>query len=211
VIEKTSYALGRNDEEPNIALAEELYITKNAEGIKEIVHYLYDSNQLLANDCIKILYEIGERKPGLISEYVLDFIHILKSKNNRLVWGGMTALAKIASLKAKEIFEHIDTVFYAYENGSVITRDNSISVFAEVARADKKYSDIMFQKINSHLESCRSREVAQHAERAFVCVNKDNCKEFMSVLLKRHEDLNDAQKKRVGRLIKRIENGKFDG
>lgn len=209
MIEKIAYNLGRNDEEPNIALAVQLCNSKDAEGVREIVSGLKNKKAQIANDCIKVLYEIGERNPELIADYVFEFIQLLKSRNNRLVWGGMTAISQIASLKSKEIFENIETVIEAYEKGSVITRDNSITVFAELAKADKHYEKIMLKKIIEHLKTCRPKEVGQHAERAFICINKENFKEFVDVLLKRKEDLTDAQKKRVDTLIKKIENGKF--
>lgn len=210
MIEKIACNLGRNDEEPNIALAVELCNTKDLEGIKEIVGGLKNKKEQIANDCVKVLYEMGYRCPELIADYVLDFIELLKSRNNRLVWGGMIAISKITYLKPKEVFENIEIVSKAYEKGSVITIDNSISVFAELAKADKKYEETMFKKIIEHLETCRTKEVGQHSERAFVCVNEENAKEFASVLLKRRDNLTDAQKKRVDKLIKKIENGKFD-
>lgn len=209
MIEKIASNLGRNDEQPNIDLAIELCNSKDLEGIKEIVHGLKNKKEQFANDCIKVLYEIGERKPELIADYVLDFIQLLKSRNNRLVWGGMTAISKITFLKPKEVFENIEIIFNAYENGSVITRDNSVSVFAELAKADKKYEKIMLKKIIAHLETCRPKEVGQHAERAFTCISEENSKEFVDVLMKRKEFLTDAQKKRVDKLIKKIENNKF--
>ena len=209
MIEKISYNLGRNDEEPNIKLAVELCNTKDIEGIKEIVDGLKNNKKQIANDCIKVLYEIGERNPELVSDYVLDFIQLLNSRNNRLVWGGMTALSEITFLKHKEVFENIDTVIRAYENGSVITRDNSISVFAQLAKADKKYEKIMIEKLVKHLEACRPKEVGQHAERAFICINEGNSKEFFNVLEKRREYLTDRQKKRIDRIIMKIQNGEF--
>lgn len=210
MIEKIAYNLGRNDEEPNISLAVQLCRTEDAEGIKEIAGGLRDKKKQVANDCIKVLYEIGERNPKLIADYVLDFIELLKSKENRLVWGGMTALSAVASLRAKEIYENFDTVFHAYESGSVITRDNSISVFAKLARADKEYERVIFPVLTQHLRTCRPKEVGQHAERAFLCVNKDNAEEFKAVLMQRREDLTDSQKARLDRLLRRIEEGKFD-
>ncbi len=205
MIEKTAYFLGRNDEVPNISLAIELCETNHTAGIKEIVLGLSDQKEQLANDCIKVLYEIGERKPVLIADYVTDFIGLLKSRNNRLVWGGMTALAEIASLRPKEIFENRNILFQAYENGSVITRDNSISVFAGVAKADKQYEKEMWEFLIRHLKTCRPKEVGQHAERAFICVNQDNSAEFSEVLRYRRDHLTDTQKKRVDKLLKLIE------
>ena len=209
MIERVAYHLGKNDEEPNIALAIQLCETKDSEGIKEIIAGLKNKNQQVANDCIKVLYEIGERNPKLIAGYVFEFIQLLKSRDNRLVWGGMTALSKITFLKPKEVFENINVVVRAYENGSVITRDNSISVFAELAKADQKHEKILVKRLIDHLKTCRSKEVGQHAERAFICINASNSEEFMTVLLQRRENLTDAQKKRLDKLIHKIENGEF--
>jgi len=209
MIEKVAYNLGRNDEEPNIELAVWLCNTKDTDGIKEIVQGLKDKKMQVANDCIKVLYEIGERNPELIAEYAFDFIQLLKSKNNRLVWGGMTALSKIAYMKPEEIYNNLDSVIKAYENGSVITVDNAISVFAGICKTNEKYEKDIFKLILKHLEMCRPREVAQHSERAFVCVNKNNSKEFLDVLLKRNESLTDAQIKRVNKLIKKMELGQY--
>jgi len=204
MLEKLSYSLGRNDEEPNIELAKELVKTKNKKGIKEIAGGLNNSKAQIANDCIKVLYEIGGMEPKLISEYIGEFIQLLKSKNCRLVWGSMTALSKIVPLNPEEAFKNLDIIISAYENGSVITVDNSISVFAELAKADKKYEKKVFPVIIGHLEKCRSKEVAQHAERAFVCVNKNNSGKFKDALLKRLDSLTEAQKKRVEKLLKKL-------
>ena len=202
MIEKLAYSLGRNDEQPNIDLAKELAETKNKKGIKEIVDGLNDRTEQIANDCIKVLYELGGMSPELISDYAENFIKLLKSKNNRLVWGSMTALSKIASLNPEPIYNSFDTIVEVYEKGSVITIDNSISVFAELVKAGKKYEGKVFPVIIHHLEKCRPKEVGQHAERAFVCINSNNAKEFRETLLKRRDELTDAQKKRVDKLLK---------
>jgi len=205
MIEKLAFSLGRNDEEPNIELAKELAKTKNRKGIKEIVCGLNNPKEQIANDCVKVLYEIAELSPELISEYADNFIQLLKSRNNRLVWGSMTALSKIVSLNPDEIFKNLDIIVRAYEKGSVITVDNSISVFAELVKADKKYDKKVFPIIIEHLEKCRPKEVAQHAERAFVCINKGNAQKYKEVLIKRHGSLTDSQKKRIDKLIKKTE------
>ena len=205
MIEKVAYSIGRNDEEPNIKLALELIKTKNIKGINEIVEGLNDQVEQIANDCIKVLYEIGEREPELISDHVNVFIKLLKSKNNRLVWGSMMALAKITSLKPQEIFDNLDIVIKAYENGSVITVDNSITVFAELIKAVQEYEKKIFPIIINHLETCRPKEVGQHSERAFICITKNNANIFKKTLINRLDSLTVPQKKRVDKILKKIE------
>lgn len=58
MIEKIAYHLGRNDEEPNITLGEQLGETEDRTGIAEIVDGLHNKNKQIAGDCIKVLYEI---------------------------------------------------------------------------------------------------------------------------------------------------------
>jgi hypothetical protein len=204
MIEKLAFLLGRNDEEPNIELAKELVKAKNKKGIKEIVDGLNNPKKQIVNDCIKVLYEIATMSPELVSEYAESFIQLLKSRNNRLVWGSMTALAKIVSLNPDEIYKNLDIIVKAYEKGSVITVDNSISVFAELIKANKKYEKKVFPIIIEHLKKCRPKEVGQHAERAFVCINKYNLQEYKETLLKRRKSLTEAQKKRVDKLLSKI-------
>lgn len=208
MIDKISYALERKDEEPNINLAIQLCETEDRDGIREIVSGLKEKNQI-ANNCIKVLYEIGERKPSLIADYADNFLNLLNSKNNRLVWGSMVALSKITFLKSNEILQNVDRVISAYEKGSVITVDNSISVLAELVKAKGDKTEEIFQLILNHLAKCRPKEVGQHAERAFICINKDSASEFRNVIENRIDSLTTPQQKRVAKIIKKIENGQF--
>lgn len=203
MIERLAVNLGRNDEEPNIALADELVRNKDVEGIKEIVGGL-SQKKAIANDSIKVLYEIGERNPKLIRDYANDFLNLLTSSNNRLVWGGMSALNTIAQEVPSAIFPQIDKVISAYKSGSVITIDNSMSVFAKVCKADKRYEAAIFPMLLEHLRTCRAKEIPQHSERISVCINANNKDEFVNVLEERKDELSAAQLKRVQKLINEL-------
>ena len=173
--------------------------------MKEIALGVIGKDKAIANDCIKVLYEIGARKPELIMDYVPEFVSLLSSKNNRLVWGSMTAIACIANLKAKEIYESIDVVKKAYHEGSVITVDQSISVFAQLCKSDIEYEKTIFPFLMEHLKTCRPKEVAQHAERISICIHEKNAKEFTDVLGERIEHLNATQIKRINKMLKFID------
>lgn len=204
MIEKLACKLGRNDEIPNIELAESLYEQEDTAGIKEIVDGFKGKDKGVANDCIKVLYEIGKRNPSLISGYAMDFISGLGSKNNRLVWGSMTALAEIAEYTSKPIYVRLDAVVTAYESGSVITIDNSISVFAGLCKVNTDYEKRVLPILLNHLQRCKPREVPQHGERASICFNKGNAKAFIDMLEKRKSDLSPSQQTRVNRLLKKL-------
>ena len=204
MIERLACKLGRNDEIPNIELAEYICQNNDAAGVMEIVEGFKCEDKAVANDCIKVLYEIGERKPELICDYASDFISRLYSKNNRLVWGSMTALAKIAEYCPEPIFEKLDAVVSAYESGSTITVDNSISVFAGVCKANSEYAKEVLPIITKHLQKCKPKEVAQHAERASICFSSENADDFVEILEKRNQSLSESQQVRVNRILKKL-------
>jgi hypothetical protein len=204
VIERLACRLGRNDEEPNIELAEYLCNNGDTIGIKEIVEGFKSADKAVANDCIKVLYEIGERNPALICDYADDFISGLYSKNNRLVWGCMTALAKIAYLASQQIYEKLDAIIFAYENGSTITMDNSISVFAELCKASDEYAETVLPILLKHLRKCRPKEVPQHAERCSTCFTSKNATAFIEVLEYRSPHLASSGQSRINKLLKTL-------
>ena len=204
MIEKLACKLGRNDETPNIELAEQLCGQNDIAGVREIVDGFKGKDKAVANDCIKVLYEIGKRNPRLISDYANDFILCLRSKNNRLVWGSMTALAMIAEYAPEPIYSELAAVTAAYQEGSVITVDNSISVFAGLCKASADYAKTVLPMLINHLERCKPREVPQHAERAAICFNHENAEVFIEVLEKRKSHLIASGQTRINKLIKRL-------
>ena len=204
VIDKLARSLGRRDEVPNQELARDLAAKKDTKGIREIAENLWNKDKNIQADCIKVLYEVGYIEPRLIADYVEDFVKLLKSRNNRLVWGGMTALAEVAKAAPEAVFKHFDAIKKAKETGSVITVDNALSTLAYTAAANKKYNEAIFPYLLKHLSSCRPEEVPQHAEKAMPAVNTSNKSEFIKVLEKRMEDLSGSGLARVKKAIKQV-------
>jgi hypothetical protein len=203
-IQKIAYFQNRRDEIPNQLLAKELAQTQDREGIREIAENLRNDNQNIQSDCLKVLYEIGYINPKLIAEYANIFLKLLKSKNNRLVWGSMIALSTITDLTVDEIYPHYSEIQHTMEKGSVITIDNGIKVLASIA-ANDRYRQELFPYLLKHLENCRPKDVAQHAEKIVAAVNRDNKRAFINVLEKRTPDLTHAQVSRIKRILRGIE------
>ena len=202
ILNRLASLQNRRDEVPNQELARDLATKKDKAGICEIAENLWNRDKNIQADCIKVLYEIGYLEPKLIAGYAEDFVKLLKSKNNRLVWGAMIALAEVAKADAEVVFKNLDAIKKAKETGSVITIDNAISALALTASADPKYNEAIFPYLLGHLSSCRPKEVPQHAERTFPAVNSGNKNEFIKILEKRMEDLSGGGLARVKKLIK---------
>jgi len=205
VLKKLACMQNRRDDTPNRELARELAEENNIEAVKELAENLYNKDKKIQGDCISVLYWIGTVKPGLIEDHASDFLKLLHSKNNRLVWGSMLALSTIADRKPGEIFYNMDDMVKAIERGSVITVDNGIKTLAIVASVNDEYNRKIFPFLINHLKTCRPKEVPQHSESIFVAVNPKNRKEYTDVLYKRQDILTASQSARIKRLLKRIE------
>ena len=206
-LDRIAHFQNRRDEVLNQVLARDLASKKDRAGICEIAENLWNKDKGIQADCIKVLYEIGYIDPALIAYYVEDFINLLKSRNNRLVWGGMIALGTVAELKAEVIFAHLAEIEKVMDTGSVITVDNGVRTLALAASKGGKYNKAIFPYLLDHLKTCRPKDVPQHAEKTLPAViNLSGKKEFVAVLEKRLEDLSGPGLSRVKKVIKETTN-----
>ena len=204
VLSRIAYLQNHRDETPNQELARELAEQKDRTGIHEIAENLWNQDKNIRADCVKVLYEIGYIDPSLIADYVEDFLKLLKSRNNRLVWGGMIVLSTVADLRADFIHTHLDEILKAMHAGSVITVDNAIKTLA-LAASNEAYRTDIFPHLLEHLRTCRPKDVPQHSEKSLPAVDTINKDDFIAVLEKRMEDLSASQVTRVRKVIKEAE------
>jgi hypothetical protein len=205
VLDRIAFFRGRRDEVPNQELAADLARKKDKKGIREIAANLWHDDPQVQSDCLKVLYEIGYLDPDLIVDWIGDFIKLLGSKNNRLVWGSMIALSTVADARAAELYKHRRAIQEAMERGSVITMDNGIKTLAAIAAGDSTRNKTLFPYLLRHLETCRPKEIPQHAEKILVAVTASNGVQFIRVLEKRLPELTSAQAGRVRRVIKKAQ------
>ena len=205
VLNKIAFFQNRQDEVPNQELAQALAQSRSQADIREIAEGLWNKEPNIQSDCLKVLYELGYLAPGLIAAYAGDFLKLLKHRNNRMVWGGMIALSTVADLKAAEIFPHVDEIIQVMNKGSVITMDNGIKALALVASQKDEYRKAIFPYLLDHLQTCRPKEVPQHAEKSLPAVTTGNKSDFIQVLDKRLEDMSASQAVRLKKIIKAAE------
>jgi len=204
VLGKLATARGRRDEVPNQELARELAAAKNRAGIREIAENLRHEDKKIQADCVKVLYEIGYIDPKLVAPYADDFVALLGSRNNRLVWGGMIALSTIAPVEAGALYAKRDVIQRAIEHGSVITGDNGIKTLARVAAQSDRYRRALLPYLLAHLRTCRPQDVPQHAEHTAIAVKAADRAEFVKVLEKRVVGMSASRSRRIARVIKSV-------
>jgi hypothetical protein len=204
VLDKLASSLGRRDEVPNQKLAKELASKKDKKSIKELVENLGNKNKDIQSDCIKVLYEIGEQKPELIAPYSNDFIALLDNKNNRLQWGGMTALSSIVSENPKIIYASLAKIVKAGDSGSVITKDHLVNILIGLC-AEKQYATNVFPLLIEQLLKSPTNQLPSYAEKTIPVINEKNKTIFVKTLTSRLKDIDkDTKRKRVEKVIKKF-------
>ena len=202
IYSKLASAQGRRDEEPNKELGRELVKSGDRAAIEEIAKGLWQEEKAIRTDCIAVLEEIGQIEPALISPYVEDFIKLLESKQNRLVWQAMINLALIAELCPVEIYNALETIKSAMEKGSVITVDNGVKVLARTAASNQEYQDEITPYLLDIIRTCRAKSVPQYAESIQMAIPAKIEPVFLEILVSRLPEMSTAQQKRIKKLLK---------
>ncbi len=203
-LQKIAWYQGRRDEVPNKELAKELAENEDHAGIQEIAENLWHKEKNVRSDCLGVLYHVGYLRPDLIVDYTKDFLHLLEEKNNRLVWGGMIALATVAHLRPEEIGEEIKKVIATIEKGSVITHVWGMRVLAQVAAGAPQHSALIFPFLLDQLKLCKPRDVPTHTESILPAINEKNKDEVLEIIEMRRPEFTAAHEKRMGKVLKQI-------
>lgn len=210
ILEQLASTQGRHDEIPNQELAAKICQSNDdefiAEAIQELADNLKNAKKAIRHDCIKVLYEIGASRPSLIEAYVDEFLQLLRSKDNRMVWGAMTALGSIAEAKAEAIWKERELVMEACRSGSVITQDWGIRVIAIVANHGDSYAEKLLPFLLQFLKDCPAKDLPRHAESILFCIKITEQKDTLRSLLEaRQAELNNNQAKRIITVLKRLQ------
>ena len=202
IINQLASSLGRRDEVPNQELAMKIVKKKDIAAIKELIENL--DIKKLQNDCIKVLYEIGEIDQALIAPYYKSFVDLLKSKNNRMQWGAMSALQVIVSAKPHEIYNSLSAIAEAAAKGTVITKDNFVKLLVKLA-AVNKYTDDCVQLLLEQISTAPVNQFPSYAEFTLPLVTKENKEAFIRIVSGRAKDTDQESKlKRIKKVLRKV-------
>ena len=201
VLARLASALGRRDDVPNQELARDLAASRDTDAIAELVANLSHPKQQIRSDCIKVLYEVGYVAHDLIAPHAGTFIELLESRNNRMVWGAMSALAAVAPLEATALFARREAIQSAIDRGSVITADRGIKALSAVAAAKDTYREALWPYLLEHLRHCRPKDVPQRAEALLEAVGSGCKEDFVAVIRARVGGMRPSQERRLRSVI----------
>lgn len=205
VLSKIAFFQNRRDEIPNQQLARWLAEMKDEAGIREIAENLWNKNQNVQSDCLKVLYEIGYIRPELIAAYAEDFLKLLRHKNNRMVWGGMIALSTVATIQAEFLYDHVEEIKRVMDKGSVITLVSGIKALAAVAATSQERRHALLPYLLEKLARCRPKDAALFAEMILAAVDTSFKDKFIGGVNKSLAEATDAQAARLKKVLRQAQ------
>lgn len=204
VIARLASSQGINSTEPNKQLAREIIATGDAAAVKVLAEHLDNKNKRLQSDCIKTLYEIGEQAPELIAPYAPMFIKLLNDKNNRMVWGGMTALSACAHLCAPQLYKVIARIMDIADKGTVITRDHAVKILVALSK-HKEYAADILPLLLEQILAAPVNQMPTYAEETATVIDDAHKPQLLDIISTRLPDIEGAAKlKRLEKLVKKL-------
>src|SRR3989337_2190401 len=202
VADQLACAMGRKDEAPNIALAEKIVKNSDAEAVKELVALANDNKAAIRHDAIKVLYELGDRKPELIIPYKKNFLNLFQHHDNWMKWGAMSALFSICNSKPDLLVEHLTEIVDAMDSGSVITRDHGIYILCKVSTLKKHHGDCM-ELLLEQIEKAPVNQVPMYAEKMMEVISAPYIKNLEKILRSRKDVMEiPSKQKRIEKILK---------
>lgn len=202
VLGKLASALGRNDEQPNVELAEALAARPDAAAVAELAGALATGPTAVSNDAIKVLYELGALKPELVAPHAAAFLKLLSGKNNRNVWGALQAIETITPLQPDAVLAQLPAILAAADKGSVIAKDKAVAILAKLAAAGHgaKALPILLER----LEGAAPNQFPMYAEQALPVIDASHRAAFVRLLETRLSSIEaSAKRTRVEKVLRK--------
>lgn len=203
-LDRLACALGRGDEEPNIALARELAASGDAAEIAALADALATAPRPVRHDAIKALYELGALRPDLIRPHAAAFLAAMNGADNRLVWGALAALDSIAASDPALIAGHLPQILAAAERGSVIAKDKAVSMLATLA-ALPGASPEAWPALLAIVEGAAVNQAAMYAEAALRAAPANDPRTLAEVVRARRETIaQPAKRARLDKVLRKL-------
>lgn len=201
VLGRLASALGRNDERPNVELAEALAAKPDAAAVTELAEAL-TGPVAVANDAIKALYELGARRPELVATHLPAFLGLLGSKNNRNVWGALQAVESVTDLAPDAVYAALSAVLAAADKGSVIAKDKAVQILVKLIAAG--HADAV-PTLLERVAAGAPNQFPTYAEQAAAVLTGADRDKLAAILAQRVADIETPSKRaRVEKLLKRL-------
>jgi hypothetical protein len=205
ILGRLASALGRRDEVPNVELAAELAASGDKAAIAELAAALSRAKRPLQHDAIKALDEIGAARPELIAPHADAILLVLKSRDNRMLWGALTALDALVATNPRLIAAHLPTMLDAADRSSVIARDKVVSILATLA-ALPGVAPKAWEFLLAILRTSAVNQTPMYAEQALRAAAATDPKSLAEVVRRRIAEIpQPAKKARLEKVLRKLE------
>ena len=205
ILERLASSLGRADEQPNVELAAELAARADKAAISELAKALTAGPKPIRHDAIKALYEIGALRPDLIVAHAGAFLELAKGKDNRLIWGALSALDAVAVAAPDVVAANLPAILDAADRSSVIAKDKAVSMLARLA-AQPKPSRVAWDRLIAILRTAADNQTPMYAEMALSSAEANDPAELAEVVKFRLSSMDQpAKKARLEKVLRRLE------
>ncbi len=202
VLQQLASARGVRGDGPNKALAERLARSGDREAVALLASHLGGRDRRIASDCIKVLYELGEKRPDLLAPHRDLFLSLLQSRNNRMIWGAMHALACIAQVDPASLVPSCATIAAAMDAGSVITRDHGMRVLAACA-ALPSHRRTVVPLILERLATAPDNQFPSYVERTAAVMTGKDRSAFLAIVEERVRAITStARRSRIAKALR---------
>lgn len=204
VLGKLASALGRNDERPNVELAEALAVKPDAVAVAELAGALATGSTAVSNDAIKVLYELGARRPELVAPHARAFLTLLGGKNNRNIWGALQAIEAITQVVPDVVLAQLPAILAAADKGSVIAKDKAVQILAKLAAAG--HAEVALPVLLERVEAAAPNQFPMYAEAASVAIDAEHRERLRQILETRLGRIEaSAKRARVEKVLRRMQ------
>jgi len=202
IIELLASSRGSRKSDANISLAEEIASTGNGAAVSDLINILKHKDRNLQSDAIKTLYEVGYRNPELIAPYCSEFLYLLSSKNNRLVWGAMVGLTCIAHIRHQELFKSLDIIIETVDKGSVITIDCGVDILAKLNQFDA-YHNTTDPLLMEQLSKCPIKQLPTYVGKALEHIGDHSSEAYLNIITNRLGECDkESQRRKLEKLLR---------
>lgn len=204
VLDRLASSLGRRDEAPNVALARDLATAKDGKAIVVLAGAILSAKTPVRHDAVKTLYEIGAIDPSLIAPHADAFLAALKGKDNRMIWGALTALDALAAIRPEFIAANLPAILDAADRSSVIAKDKAVSMLATLASQLPPF-EVAWRRLIAILHSSADNQTPMYAEAALRAAPVNNPGELAAVVRERAESIaQPAKKARLEKVLRQL-------
>jgi hypothetical protein len=192
-------------EEPNIRLAEDVCAKGDIDAVAELGELLDAGRKKQRHDALKVLYEIGLRKPELVVPQLENLIDQLDGRDNRILWGTIYALSTIAQLAPKQLMGFLPVILAASDRATVIAKDKAMLILAELCMQEDSHKAVVPKMLN-HVAEAAVNQFPTYAERAEPSLRGPERKRLAKIIRARVDvDEYPAKRKRMDKLLLKLE------